>query len=806
MAFFASLAASTAVFLTIFLRHLRILGPVESLVGAIVVLPTLLLAYQACRLSIPNGPGGARALRAAAEDLAARLKLQWEQECRSVRSANDPYTLPMSWAAADPQLLDDWDAVTQLGLSGIGFPGRSAEGNWAVSPGDLAGTDSDLAQVLDKVPSRRLVILGGPGAGKTVLVMRLVLDLLAQRPSGQRSPEPVPVLVPLAGWNPGTQGLVEFLTARLAADYPQLAGPSPTGRAATLFEALFQASLITLVLDGLDEVTTDHCHTALDKIAREVVQGQRIVVTCRTDVYRKAINTDPRPTLNAGVVHLEPVSLTNAIRYLSANSRAGTQWESVLDTLRRPGSTPAVAAVLTSPLMISLARAIYSMGQDASHLVATDPMGLLDLATEEAVRAHLLSAFVTVAYHRPGTDDDAAQLQATRRGLEFLAGYLQDAKTLDFEWWRLSTRFCRFVGGTLLGVASAVVLGLAGWIGGGHHYGLIAGVCYAGSFGMAGFLSFAFGTRFPPTLAKFRGRGSLLSFGIWFFIGVLLTTCSAFAIGSPDALWGAPAVGLAFGAYAWVSTPSRASDLPAPEVSVANDRTGTIAYAVALSVGFGIIGGLIVGGSTGHTSGLNNWTWVCIGTVVLGAAGAAFAYKPYGRVGAALYGVAGATVGLLATLLKQPVHSVEAGIAFGVTFGGGIGMTTFASRSWGSFTICRLILAMRGDLPWSLMAFLKKAHRRNVLRQEGVVYKFRHQQLQGQLASERTGRGMLKRGIHCAGRTSSAGPRPVPLPDPGAAVVVAVRGAENGVDVERLGRAVVEEDAAVMVKFRDEHR
>jgi hypothetical protein len=196
-----------------------------------------------------------------------------------------------------------------------------------------------------------------------------------------------------------------------------------------------------------------------------------------------------------------------------------------------------------------------------------------------------------------------------------------------------------------------------------------------------------------------------------------------------------------------VSTPSRPSDLPAPEVAVASDRTGTFSYAVALSVGFGIIGGLIVGGSTGHTSGLNNWTWVVIGTAVLGAAGAAFAYKPYGWVGAALYGVAGATVGLLATLLKQPAHSVGAGIALGVAFGGGIGMTTIASRSWGSFTVCRLILAMRGDLPWSLMAFLKNAHRRNVLRQEGVVYKFRHQELQSQLANERSRRGELKRRI-----------------------------------------------------------
>ena len=64
---------------------------------------------------------------------------------------------------------------------------------------------------------------------------------------------------------------------------------------------------------------------------------------------------------------------------------------------------------------------------------------------------------------------------------------------------------------------------------------------------------------------------------------------------------------------------------------------------------------------------------------------------------------------------------------------------------------------------------------------------------------------------------SDAGPAPVltgsgrgvpllPLPDPGAAVVVAVRGAQHGVDVERLRGVVVEEDAAVVVELGDEDR
>src|SRR3954447_23962677 len=46
----------------------------------------------------------------------------------------------------------------------------------------------------------------------------------------------------------------------------------------------------------------------------------------------------------------------------------------------------------------------------------------------------------------------------------------------------------------------------------------------------------------------------------------------------------------------------------------------------------------------------------------------------------------------------------------------------------------------------------------------------------------------------------------LPLPDPGPPVVVAVGRAQHGVDVEGLRGVVVEEDAAVVVEFGDQHR
>ena len=91
----------------------------------------------------------------------------------------------------------------------------------------LAGEGGELADVLDRVPTGRLVVLGEPGSGKTMLMVRLVLDLLARRAAGG----PVPVLAPVASWDPSGQDLRDWLSTRLITDYPALAGPPPPGAA-----------------------------------------------------------------------------------------------------------------------------------------------------------------------------------------------------------------------------------------------------------------------------------------------------------------------------------------------------------------------------------------------------------------------------------------------------------------------------------------------------------------------------------------------------------------------------------------------
>ena len=108
---------------------------------------------------------------------------QWDNEAR-MRRLNDPYPLSVSWAAADASLTDTWDSLVKLAGSGAGWPTAAPEVDWAAGPGDLAGKGRKLADVLVRVPTGRLVVLGEPGSGKTMLMVRLVLDLLARRANG----------------------------------------------------------------------------------------------------------------------------------------------------------------------------------------------------------------------------------------------------------------------------------------------------------------------------------------------------------------------------------------------------------------------------------------------------------------------------------------------------------------------------------------------------------------------------------------------------------------------------------------------
>ena len=251
-----------------------------------------------------------------ADQLAIAVGTQWEAEA-AVRRLNDPYPLPVSWDPADPSLTDAWDLLVKLARSGAGWPAPPRPNTWAHGPSRLAGEGRELVDVLVRVPTGRLVVLGEPGAGKTMLMVRLVLDLLARRVPGG----PVPIMAPIASWNPADadRDLRGWLGAQLMIDHPALADAPPADREEpTRAAALLASGLILPVLDGLDEIPENVRGPAISRINDVLRPGEPLVVTCRSQQYHDAIRPEGgvEVTLRgAAAIQLRPLD-ADAVREL----------------------------------------------------------------------------------------------------------------------------------------------------------------------------------------------------------------------------------------------------------------------------------------------------------------------------------------------------------------------------------------------------------------------------------------------------------------------------------------------------------
>jgi uncharacterized membrane protein len=90
-------------------------------------------------------------------------------------------------------------------------------------------------------------------------------------------------------------------------------------------------------------------------------------------------------------------------------------------------------------------------------------------------------------------------------------------------------------------------------------------------------------------------------------------------------------------------------------------------------------------------------------------------------------------VGFVVGLVFGAVGLVQ-GVAVGLLFALLTALLASWVIPWPRYQMVRAWLALKGDIPWRLLAFVKDAHRRGVLRQVGSVYQFRHARLQDRLA------------------------------------------------------------------------
>ncbi|WP_327722264.1 NACHT domain-containing protein [Streptomyces sp. NBC_00490] len=661
-----------------------------------------------------------------ADQLAPVVRQQWEAEAQ-VRRLNDPFPLPVAWEAADAELVEAWPHLNELAQTWAGQP--STGSLWAACPTELAGQGVEIAQVFERVPTRRLVIIGEPGTGKTMLLIRFLLALLDHRQPGG----PLPVLFPLASWDPAHQDLFPWMADQLARDHPALRTPapaSPPGHSPwTQARSLLEQRLILPVLDGLDELPDAVRSQALDAINRVLPAGQPLVLSSRTDEYRHAL-TPPAGTsilLNgAAGIRLLPLDAAKAAAYLErdaggSGTAAAARWSRVTASL---GTGSPAAQALSTPLGLFLARTIYNPRPDENLAGLGHPDELLDEAcfpTREDIDTHLFAAFIASAYrpHPHGPPSPLYSAQQAEGTLTLLAGHLQHGLngTPNLAWWHLRTALPRRRSAFAVGLTA----GLAAWCAFEFSFGF--------GFGLANVLGFG-----PIYMAGGGDRvGLTIGFtrtGFWF--GLLF--------GLPCAVVAAcitlfrrdrnPSAGLR---WSWRGTSWLVTGL-----------TAGLAFGLLFGLTAGLANGLAVGLAAGLAGGL-------MGGLRSLPPDLDKAVGPYAVLArdrrtflttTLTSGLTGAlALGLVLDLLNGGnkmglAVAVTFGLPFGLASGLVVGLILGLTRSvWLEFLVARVALALSGRVPWRLMSFLADAHeQRGVLRQVGAVYQFRHLELQRHLA------------------------------------------------------------------------
>lgn len=674
-----------------------------------------------------RGLADADPLSETAEQLARAVGTRWRREEEHHR-IRDPFPLPVRWKQAPPDLTDHWENIRDAG------PGVVS------GPLPLRGRLDEIVHVYRQIPSGRLVVLGQAGSGKTILALRFVLDFLKVRTGTER----VPVIFTIGSWNPTTTGLRDWLAGQLVRDHPGLAATGPGN--STLATALIEADRILPVLDGFDELA-DGLHRAALTALNEF--SSPLLLTSRHHDYAEAVAETDVLTAAAGI-QLTDLTLTDLADYLPRTTRktavdGTTAWDHVLHELREhPGSMAArnLTTVLSTPLMVALARTIYSDTPDH------DPSALLDtdrFSSPEAVADHLLANVVPTAYrhHPPQWDPDRVE-----QWLGYLAGHLKQLGTHNLAWWEVGTtmrhRSRMLVVGLVAGLAFGLVDGLVAGIliGLADKWGivrtlalgllnaLVAAAVSATVFGLA----HGFGVRWlsrrgalEPSRVRIRIRGGARHARHRFARRLIAGFLAGFVFGSLFYLAGTSVSGMPL--HGWV--------------------------ALWNALLFGITLGLVAGPVLGLTAGLEAPIDIRSG---VSPTDLLTTNRTTVLVQVLSWGLVFLLVGgpvLESAKIADPAGGVHPnGLFFGIVggLGGGLGYA-ICLTAWGQWiALSRIWLPLTGQLPWALPAFLEDAYQRGVLRRAGSVYQFRHARLQDHLAHiRRTGGRQESAGLFGAG-------------------------------------------------------
>lgn len=409
---------------------------------------------------------------------------------RSRPGADDPVVLSSRARTLLDQVIVSEGRTLQLLLCDVGDPQPADVGfaqpdaallRWRTDGGDHRGSLSTIADFYGGLDRGRLVVLGEPGAGKTVLVIQLLLDLAAEQyaVSGSEAFSSgagnyVPVRLSLSAFSgipeDSTPDMVrEWLDNWLADHLIRVYGVK-----LAVAEALIRHGWILPVLDGLDEMDPDDGEPRRGRAivaALNIPSGPtrwKVVLTCRSARYDLLGNGSTTGTLqDATVVVMLPLEVEQVVAWLAHRCPDPSQPDGLqrrwrrITTRVRENPAGRLARCLTNPLRLYLAITAYqSMDSEPRELCDLDALALEDLLLDRLVPASTVS--------HTGAHGDRYDPADVDRWLRTFANHLTwmaraGNSAIDLhphELWR-STGSRRHPGRRIF-LASAVLLAVAG--------------------------------------------------------------------------------------------------------------------------------------------------------------------------------------------------------------------------------------------------------------------------------------------------------------------------------------------------------
>jgi hypothetical protein len=317
----------------------------------------------------------------------------------------------------------------------VGFTQLATIVHWRTDGGDGCGSLATIASYYHGLRRGRLVILGEAGAGKTVLAIKLLIDLArecrsAAEPTGRIR---IPVRLSLPAFLSGSATSVTVGRDQLDA---WIAGHVATvhGLNRVTAEALVKEGWVIPILDGLDEMDPEGTEPIRAQAIIEVLNLptstdilRPVVLTCRTAHYsrlsRPDIDEKGVALQDATAVTVQPLDVSEVARWLtyrfpdlSQTDGLQLRWQPVIAHLRKHPDGP-LASALKSPLRLYLAVTIHqNPGSVPAELCELD---------QPALEEHLFSRLIpAIADHHPKPDGTRYDAEDVARWLRTFADHL----------------------------------------------------------------------------------------------------------------------------------------------------------------------------------------------------------------------------------------------------------------------------------------------------------------------------------------------------------------------------------------------